>query len=356
MSTTLKMTMTPRLRVAVVAALGAPRDHLASAMATIPVTVELVDNPRRVVDVVKTVRPDALLIDPTCLGVDAVDVLRAIAALAERPYIIAAVGRVTQSLHAMLEAGVDDFVRAPVDGGEVWMRLRSVRPRPAPVADPSGGRVPCPSLSPGLDTFPPGLVGDLSDFVGEPFQVAREGEEAVLIDAVGAVVTLTHLEGAAELELTVSMDRAHVAGVVQRLLGAAPDDATIATFVTELANLSAGAMKRAMLDNGNALTIGLPEYFTGAHRPSSDARIRHRQTFDLMSANGVVRCAVVSKRTAVLGLPLHALREGLVLAREVRAANGMLLLTAGMRLTSAAIDRLQRSLQKAVQIEVVDAH
>lgn len=342
------MTTHPRLRVAVVAALGAPRDHLAAALASVPAAVELIDGPKRVLDSVKSSRPDVLLIDPTCLGTDAVETLRAVATLPERPYILAAVPRVTRSLEAILEVGVDDFVRAPVDGAEVWMRLRTVRPRPAEEPKP-------PSIVPGVDVVPAGLVADLSEFIGEPLHVAAQGN-AALIDPVGASVTLTHLEAAAELELTVSMARAHVATVAERLLGSVPDDATLATLITELANLSAGATKRAMLAEGNDLTIGLPLYFAGAHRAVPDPRVRQRHTFDLGSPAGVVRCSWAWKRTAVLGLPLHALREGLVLAREVRATNGMLLLTAGMRLTTATIDRLQRSLERAVQVEVVDVH
>lgn len=348
MSGTLKMTPAPRLRLAVVAALGAPRDQLISALVTVPLKVEPLADPRRVVDVVKGTRPDAVLIDPTCLGMDALDTLRALLALPQRPYVLVVVPRVTRSLETMMEAGVDDFVRSPLDGQEVWLRLRTVRPQPAAEA-----QAPC--RAPALDAVHAGLVADLSDLMGETLKLTPETGPA-LASAVGAAVTLAHLEGAAELELTVSMERAHAAAVAARLLGAEPDDETLSAFVTELANVSAGALKRATLDEGTALTIGLPVYFTGAHRVAPDPRVRHRETFDLRSSAGVVRCAVATKRTAVLALPLHALREGLVLAREVRASNGMLLLTAGMRLTSSTIDRLQRSLEKAVQIEVVDVH
>ncbi len=94
----------------------------------------LVDDSRRVLDLVAEVRPDVLLMDrmmPYVGGFEILSAMRADAALAEIPVVILSSGDFDARREA-LSLGAREFVAKPVDRQELVLRLREILGLKAP--------------------------------------------------------------------------------------------------------------------------------------------------------------------------------------------------------------------------------
>lgn len=356
MSTGANAPKASQLHALLVAPLGPVRDLAKSTLVALHFELGVASDVRRVVDHLRHQPCEVLFVEPSCLGPAPLEVLAQIKALPSPPFILALVDRFSpRGLLGLMRGGVDDFVRLPLSADEVAVRVHRAITRPS--SESSGARRVAPRLAgwPSLDHYPAALVEDLGAFSGLPLKSTACG--AALTDVVGASITLTQPDGQSELTVMVEMGRTTAGAILNSVLGIAPDTtvdtASIDEMLREFANLSGGALKRCILNDGVSFTIGIPKFFAGEPQ---EARGIPDLAFDLNSAHGPVRCLVSSRRTTMLALPLHALREGLVLARDVRNASGMLLLMAGLRLTSATIEGLQKTLDRTVQVEVIHVH
>jgi len=98
--------------------------------------VVLVDDSRRVLDLVAEVRPDVLLMDrmmPYVGGFEILSSMRADAALAEIPVVILSSGDFDARREA-LGLGATEFVAKPIDRHELVLRLREILGFKAPEA------------------------------------------------------------------------------------------------------------------------------------------------------------------------------------------------------------------------------
>lgn len=244
------------------------------------------------------------------------------------------------AVFALLRRGLTDFVRLPLDFEELQVRLSRVQNRPS-FAEPRW---------PGLDGLPAILAGELSGYGDGCFWIS-ERDSSPIEDAVGATITVTALEDRAALNLEISMSRAGADATVTRLLGAPPAPQMVTDFLTEIANVSAGAMKRCMAACGLELTLGLPAPGGGATTTNATLEA----AFDLVSDATIIRCTVASQPATFEQVPLDGLREGLVISRDLRGPEGNRLIGAGTRLTSSTIDHLRATLAQGALVEVIDA-
>jgi hypothetical protein len=123
-----------------------------------------------------------------------------------------------------------------------------------------------------------------------------------------------------------------------------------------MANVAGGAFMRAALEEKVTLTSGLPKaaapaivdsMFGGAHDlltcwlgdPVSKAIFR-------------VRLAVRARGNVLVDVT--SLREGMVLAKDILGAGGVLLLRAGTRVTSSTSERVRSLLDGRCSVEVAD--
>lgn len=326
--------------VQVVASSAAIRSAIRASLLALAPAVEVVGlSPH--LDIEHARECDVLMVEPSVLGSDPVAALATIKKARPAPLVIGVMERIAPSLLAgLLRNGMDDFVRAPCHPDELRVRLRDATPhahessRPGPTA---------------MQRLPEVLCGDMSVLVGS--EVAASMPPTIGADVVGATVTLTQPDGQMLRTVRLEMARPTAVSLVGAVLGSEPDREAVDDFLKELANLSGGALKRLLLDESTTFTLGLPEVLTTSTCAVDDVDGH----FGLVTRFGPMRCIVTMRRTRLVALPLHALREGLVLARELRAANGMLLLGAGVRLTSNAIAGLQRALDRGAQVEVVGA-
>jgi hypothetical protein len=125
-----------------------------------------------------------------------------------------------------------------------------------------------------------------------------------------------------------------------------------ADMLGELANMSMGALKASFNREAISFTGGLPEAIHRDELPQFSANCAYLETFTLAVADAhiVVRIGILSKKNE--SVKASSLCEGMVLAKNVFNANGMLLLSAGTRLSSTAIQRLRQSLDKTQSVEV----
>ena len=340
----------PRPKALLVAHSSHLRDAVRSALVPLPLELSIANDPSHALDHLPNARCEVLLIEPSCLGANPLDALGLIRAMPAPPFVLGVVDRYSPAtLTALLAGGMDDFVSVPCQSDELRVRLHEVWPRypVTPVAPKLGAW-------PGAEAFPGVLCAELGVFAGGDVVLNPSSDAAsdgALGDALGAMITLTQPDGQTELSVIVDMPRATAEGIVAAVLGAHPDAATMDDLLCEMANISGGALKRLLLQDRAVFTLGLPSALS-ANRPGTAPP---ELSVPMRSVYGPMRCSVTARRTTLLAVPLHALREGLVLAQDVRSSNGMLLLSAGLRLTTTSVERLQRILDRSVQVEVRSA-
>lgn len=169
-------------------------------------------------------------------------------------------------------------------------------------------------------------------------------------DEVGAVVDLIEAAEPVGVSIRLSMARTTAIAMVDLMLGRCPDTVTVNEFLKELANLAGGALKRML---PTSVALGLPHALSEAARPPVRLTTRRRE-FRLRSLHGPMRCTLTTRTAERLVVRPEALREGQVIARDVRNEGGELLAGAGARLTRAGVRKLREALDLSSSVEVVD--
>lgn len=159
--------------------------------------------------------------------------------------------------------------------------------------------------------------------------------------AHAAAVTLLSPELGLELRVACAGD---IAALLPRLFGEGSDLHAI-DVLAELANLGMGALKLELGDL--EFTSGVPERLAVHLFRDASFAYADEVAFDCGVA---VRIGLRSKRARTV-FP-RELREGMVLAGELRNAQGLLLAPAGTRLSQHMLDRMIGGLAPSLRIEV----
>ncbi|MEZ4221956.1 MAG: hypothetical protein R3B13_13570 [Polyangiaceae bacterium] len=168
---------------------------------------------------------------------------------------------------------------------------------------------------------------------------------------VTAGIVLSNPELQLEMRVALGVDAASAEALTVHLFG--EDSAELeGDMLGELANMFMGGLKDGFSRESLAFTGGLPENFEPGAFLDYTKNCQIVEGFVLVAegARIAIRVGVSSKKNQSVGAA--GLREGMVLAKDVFNARGMLLVTAGTRLSSTMADRLRQALPAKQTVEV----
>lgn len=247
-------------------------------------------------------------------------------------------------VQSLFEAGVDDVVRRPLMAAEVAMRI---------------GRRNGPQLARGVTPtstwsqfefwreLEPLVRDTMLDMVGvqlEPGAAAR----GCSLDVAGLVVMALPNDHA-ECLVGIGVDASGGAALAEALFPGDTSPDLLADAVGELANAAAGAVKRAALPAGKVMSMGVPRIVSPLTPPTSLERAWQLR----FPCGAALTCLATMRSVRPLLVRCAALREGMVLSRDLMAPNGALLATQGSALTERTVARLRALLGDQSAIEVI---
>jgi CheY-like chemotaxis protein len=291
---------------------------------------------------------------------------------ARAPYLaLLASGTPEEFLIRAYEAGIDADIPLPIGPALLVARLRaterlvlggSAAPRPdahakaparvVPVVAPAAAATPSdathrPASSAAWREAPDSLSRNASTFLTLPVTV---GEIPVGISLDHAsVILLSSVQDQLEVRIAVGAETASARQLAIHMFG--PDSDDLATdMLGELTNIFMGALKNSFHAESLPFTGGLPAMIEPARLSEP---FKHQQSFllGIDQARLVVHLGLRSK--ANVHLAAAALREGMVLAKDVFNARGLMLLAGGTRLSLNMIERLHNALAPKVLVEVM---
>ncbi|MGE0398441.1 MAG: hypothetical protein AB7T06_17175 [Kofleriaceae bacterium] len=264
-----------------------------------------------------------------------------------RVYVIAVVSPSCPSSDywAAYNAGADDVMRVTAPKDEVVGRagaLARIRTWACPQRTVTQRLATLPMWK-DIDQI---VAAELGELIGEPFAADAETCAAV-VHASSIPLTLTAEQ--IQIRIGLGIDEATASSLQSTLLGGDTSGEAIADAMRELANTAGGAIKRMALDGGVEFSIGLP---SNTNILVLDDQPRHR-AWTLRSASGVsFVCVAIATSSAPRVVPARELREGMVLARDVRNAMGVLIAPAGTNITRTTVEQLSRLLGETASLEV----
>jgi len=167
-----------------------------------------------------------------------------------------------------------------------------------------------------------------------------------------AHVLLSLVADESELRVSLIIEEACLAEISTHVCGEPVLPCETFDFIGELTNIVCGNVKGAALQEGIAVTTSLPlrdvcatqgpiaERFWWIHRSGTDTRL------------GLL--ATVARR-GHLRVTADQLREGMVIAQEIRDDAGALVMDAGTLLTSTGAERVPRAVGDGREVEVTVA-
>ncbi len=309
--------------------------------------------------------PDVIVVDSVMPGMTGNEMVRRVrnAENEKYPFIVMVSERATGAdIAAAFAVGVDDFVRKPIMYEELIARVDGVK-RLRKLASKLAERNGVLDWSEGVDLtklrawsrIDASIAHDLTSMFGQSLHVAHDAT-SLASATFGAEIPMSLAAQNLEVRICVAFDDASLRHVATILMGDDLTEEALRDVAREIANISGGAFKRLAQDEDIVLTTGLPvdvdPKVFGAKNPRA---MRTWHAF-LDSASAVTVAFQIEVRDRANDLVVASdLREGMVLARDLLAQTGTLLLAAGTRLTSASIGRVRQLLGASHQVEVADA-
>jgi CheY-like chemotaxis protein len=350
-----------KMRVIVIDDRKQEREGLVLALQKASLSVEgAVDGKTGVDAIAREPASVALVAWPASGGTDLVQLLRG-ADPSGRMFIVAildpnAGGR---DIPAVLGAGVHDFLRRPISVAELLARTSAperLLKWATSVAKP--GLI---DLSNGPDLARTAtwknmaalVAEDLGALVGQIAMPVAGWPKAFGRELRGASITMSLAADQIEIRITVMGDRPALRWLGEVILGdAASPEAALDDVLREFANTAGGAVKRAALPENVTLTTGIPTNVTSIRTEGSQV-----QSWTIPLDGGKANLALLGeiRKRENQRVPVSDLREGMVLAHDLRTDSGALLVTAGSRLTSTTAERLSQVLGPRFFVEVATA-
>lgn len=279
--------------------------------------------------------------------VDAVLVARA-RQVAERIYVIAVVKEnpTSSDYQQAYAAGADDVMRSGAPRDEVVGRasaLARIRTWTAPPQS-IASRLDKFELWGGLDAL---VAGEIGELLGQDVKPSASASGTVVI---AAELPLTLTAEKIQLRLGFGIDEVTLVMLQAGLLGGDTSPEAAADALREIANTAGGVLKRRAMAVGLELTIGLP---VDKSLVANDQVPGEHRAWTLESASGVqLACTATAMPSVPKVVGARDLKEGMVLASDVRNLNGVLIAPAGTNLTTTTVEQLARLLGSHATVEV----
>ncbi len=311
-------------------------------------------------------RPDVVLVEATMPGVSGHELVKRLRA-AEDPathlyVVITAAKPMPFDLKNAFAAGADDFIRKPMNKEELvlrvegaariktWMQRVQGKATALDLTEQS-----CISAAASWLTGDAAICSDVGDMLG--MVMTPTPATAVMNGAtVGASLPLTMVSESLEVRVGVAADAESA-----RILGAAmlgSEDAAesdIRDMLREIANVAAGCFKRLSGVEGRILTTGLPLNGAPSTFSCAAARARKEWTAGCGDTGATLRFELQYMSIENKHVPVHALREGMVLAHDLVNPSGALLMRGGTRLTENHLNQIPRVLADGALVAIMAA-
>ena len=293
--------------------------------------------------------------------IDAVRELRAFAS-ARKTYVVMVCATASETrLADAYDAGIDAHNVGPLDGPLVLARLRSIArllqshgincsaPIPEPLAPcgPVAALAAC-ARSNTWRSAQTTMAAAAHQMFGLP--ATCDGVEVAAGPYVHAKsIALVSAADKLEVRIAIGAD-AHAAGVLAGHLFGDASTELASDLIGELTNLLMGVTKASLTAEALLFTAGLPQTI------SADAvcmQATHHQAFALRigEAKLAVHIGLISKANETI---VRAnLREGMVIAKDIVNARGVMLLAGGTRLSLTMVERLGSMMGPTEQVEVI---
>jgi AmiR/NasT family two-component response regulator len=201
------------------------------------------------------------------------------------------------------------------------------------------------------------LLGNMcTEYLQTPF-VHLVGAAPPSSGCRGSRISLSDTENQLKLELSFYASDESARAIATSFCGgdaSVVDDDVIRDVLLELANSGMGVIKAGFLGEQFRFVGAIPEPTTSADRAKAFDGAEAKRVLAFRSDKAVVYVAVTLKhqgRVRVLGARL---KEGMVVASDVKSEAGVLLVRAGTRLTETTAEKLARLFPKG-EIELADA-
>jgi DNA-binding response OmpR family regulator/CheY-specific phosphatase CheX len=169
---------------------------------------------------------------------------------------------------------------------------------------------------------------------------------------LGCAIVLSNVVQQVEVRVALGTSQASAGHLACHMFGPGEDQLGM-DVLSELANILMGTLKTALGTDGLAFTGGLPAPLPGEEvlRPNGVFALQSVVTLQAMDHRVVVHVGARTKGNLMVAPA--ALHEGMVLARDVFNAKGLLLLTGGTRLSTHMIEKLQNVMTPRQTVEVM---
>lgn len=256
---------------------------------------------------------------------------------------------------AAREAGVDDEIVMPGSSARVQCALASARRACGEVqaaqGAPSANPIELISQSFTWKSMPREFAATAGKFLTLPASARNTIPNTPL--EVASTIVMASAQQQVELRLDIGADAASARALSVHLFGEEEGPTLTADMNNELANLFMGAAKAAFSAESIAFAAGVPTALPPQELGRGGMQYQRQETFALHLADAVVVVYVGARNKGNVSLKPGELREGMVIAKDVHNARGLLLIPGGTRLSMTMTERLRGQLPPAFIIEVM---
>lgn len=192
------------------------------------------------------------------------------------------------------------------------------------------------------------LAATLADTLSQFFQTAVSSvtlPDRMPDPAHASSITMSDVAHQIEMGVGMIADEASARKIAEDLFGdasLAEDEEMIADIIAELANLAMGGLKTSFSEEGFVFAGGIPKPHNLHGLQQFLAPYSSQRAASFSADNLGLIILVGLKRKHPIDVPADRLSEGMVLAEDFRAENGLTLLRSGTLLTASYAQRLGR--------------
>jgi DNA-binding NarL/FixJ family response regulator len=182
------------------------------------------------------------------------------------------------------------------------------------------------------------------------------GAVAVPPGCPGARIGLTDVENQLSLEITffVPMDSARMIAAMFTGDVNLVDDEVTKDVLLELANSGMGAVRAAFLKEEFRFAASTPKAVISGAAETALQRVEAKRILTFRHRTAVVHAVVAVRHQGLVKILGSGLREGMVIANDIKNDAGLLLVRAGTRLTETSAEKIARLIPNK-QVELAEA-